>query len=242
MRARDVKLNNEKDVRYKNEKDVKLRRRIERYVKLKRGKEKKAKLTEKRERERCEAEERNEGAEALLELDRAETCCDSSTVTQQTLDEITQLREENEHLLKENSTLKEENAAMYKEIATLKKGMITLEALMVDNGKVKYYTGLPSFEVLKAIFDFVQPCVNNYSRTTLPLLNQFLMVLVRLRINMDVQQLAYHFGIHSSNISCTFRKWINVVYERLKPPIKWPEREQLCLTMPMVFREKFRNA
>ena len=99
---------------------------------------------------------------------------------------------------------------MYKVLATLKKGMITPEPLMVDNGKVKYYTGLPSFEVLQAIFDFVQPCVNNYSRTTSSPLNQFLMVLVQLRINMDVQQLAYHFGIHSSNISRTFQKWINV--------------------------------
>ena len=86
----------------------------------------------------CEAEERNEGAEALLELSRAVTCCDSSTVTQQTWDEITNLREENGHLLKENCTLNEENAAVYKEIATPKKGMTTSEALMVDNGKVKF--------------------------------------------------------------------------------------------------------
>ena len=55
--------------------------------------------------------------------------------------------------------MKEKNAAMYKEIAILKKGMITPEALMVDNGKIKYYTGLPFFEVLKA--SFVQPCINN---------------------------------------------------------------------------------
>ena len=75
----------------------------------------------------------------------------------------------------------------------------------------------------------------------LPLLNQFLMVLVRLHINMDVQQLAYHFGIHSSNISRKFRKWIDVMYERLKPLIKWPEQEQLYMTMPMGFREKFRK-
>ena len=99
--------------------------------------------------------------------------------------------------------------------------------------------GLPSFLILKAIFDFVSSCVNSYSRTALPLFNQFLMVLVRLRTDMDTQDLAYHFGINPSNVSRTFQKWIHVMYERLKLLVKWPEREQLYRTMPMVFRGNF---
>ena len=99
----------------------------------------------------------------------------------------------------------------------LRKAVISPESLINDDVKVRYYTGLHSNKVLKAIYDFISPCIDSYSRTTLPLFNQFLMVLVRLWLNMEVQQLLYHFGIHSSNISRTFRKWINVMYERLKP-------------------------
>ena len=75
----------------------------------------------------------------------------------------------------------------------------------------------------------------------MPLFDQFLMVLVRLRINLEVQHLAYHFRIHSSNVSRTFRKWIDVLYDKLKPLIKWPEREQLYKTMSRVFKKKFKN-
>ena len=61
------------------------------------------KLTGEREREekKCQVEVRNEVAEALLGLSKAEICCDFFTVTQQTLDEVTHLREENEDLLME---------------------------------------------------------------------------------------------------------------------------------------------
>ena len=54
---------------------------------------------------------------------------------------------------------------------------------------------------------------------------------------MDIEHLSYHFGIHASNVSRTFRKWINVLYERLRVLIKWPEREELYKTMPIEFKK-----
>jgi hypothetical protein len=75
---------------------------------------------------------------------------------------------------------------------------------------------------------FVYPCVKNYSCRLLPLFDQFLMVLVRLRLNMDIEHLSYHFQLHISTVSRTLRKWITVLYEL----VKWPEREQLYKTMP----------
>ena len=134
-----------------------------------------------REHKRYEVDERNLAADALLELSMVKMCCDSSTMTQVTMDELTQsetetinLREENDHLQSENVRLKEENAVICREITILKKAMITPETLMEDNAKVKYYTGLLSYSIFKAIFDFVSPCITNYSRTTLPPFNQFL--------------------------------------------------------------------
>ena len=81
------------------------------------------------------------------------------------------------------------------------KKTIDYVVLMNDDAKVKYYTGLPSYKLLKAIFDYISPCIDRHSRTSLSLFNQFLMVLVRLRVNTEVQHLSYHFRIHSSNIS-----------------------------------------
>ena len=122
---------------------------------------------------------------------------------------------EKECLKQENDTLKVTNALLCAQIQVLGRAVITPESLMDDDSKVKYYTGLPSFNVLKATFDFVSPCVGTYSRTALPLFDQFLLVLDRLRLNIEVQHLSYHFGIHLSNISRTFTKWIDVMYADL---------------------------
>lgn len=54
---------------------------------------------------------------------------------------------------------------------------------------------------------------------------------------MDIEHFSYHFGIHASNVSHTLKKWINVLYERLRALVKWPEREQLYRTMPTEFKK-----
>ncbi len=202
-------------------------------------------------RERCENDDSviRGAAESLLELSReagTTKTCSISTMTELTVEGITHLEESTsvcntvtmDRLIKENALLKETNAALREDISTLTKAVVTPKSLMGDDAKVKY-TGLPSYKVLKSIFDLLSPCISTHSRTALPLFNQFLMVLVRLRLNMEVQYLAYHFGIHTSNISRTFRKWVNVMYERLKPLFNWPGREELYRTMPMEFKRKF---
>ena len=84
---------------------------------------------------------------------------------------------EKECLKQENDTLKVTNALLCAQIQVLGRAVITPKSLMDDDSKVKYYTGLPSFNVLKATFDFVSPCVGTYSRMALPLFDQFLLVL-----------------------------------------------------------------
>ena len=96
-----------------------------------------------------------------------------------------------------------------------------------DDSKVKFFTGLPSFQILMTLFDFITMSVACSARSSLPLLQQFIMTLMKLRLNVENQHLAYLFGVHQSTVSQNFRKWIYVMYERLKPLVIWPEREQL---------------
>ena len=108
--------------------------------------------------------------------------------------------------------------------------------------KVKYFTGLPSIATIMALFNFIAPHIGDstHSQCTLPLFQQFVMVLMKLRLNLGDQYLAYRFGVHNSTISRYFKKWINVMYVRLKPLIKWPERGELLKSMPVVFRKNFK--
>ena len=107
-----------------------------------------------------------------------------------------------------------ENAHLIEENTMLSKAMINRESLMNDDVKVKYYTGLLLYKTIN-FYDFVYPSFKHYPQIALSLFSQFLMVLVRLRITMEVQHLSYHFGIYSSNTLLTFQKWIDVLYEPL---------------------------
>ena len=70
---------------------------------------------------------------------------------------------------------------------------------------------------------------------------QFVMVLMKLCLNLGDQDLAYRFGIHQSTVSCYFNKWLDVLHQKLSIFVCWPERDQLMKTMLMKFRKNFRK-
>jgi len=103
---------------------------------------------------------------------------------------------------------------------------------LVDDVKAKYYTGLPSNELLKTVFSFVTiglpECFKNGPCSVF---QQFVMVLMKLRLNLGCQDLGYQFGVHYSTVSRYFDKWLDVLYNRLC------QRE----TMQQEFRKNFRK-
>ena len=109
-----------------------------------------------------------------------------------------------------------------------------------DNGKVSFYTGLPTYEVLEATFNHVAPHVKRRTQS-LSLFQEMVMVLMKLRLNVPHQDLAYRFGVSMSTVSRTFAHWLVIMDVRLSPLIRWPEREELWKTMPQCFKFSFGN-
>ena len=157
------------------------------------------------------------------------------TVEQPTVSVMTDVTMESiSRLESECITLREENQKLNIELQGLK----TPDNFLDSPSKVCYFTGLPSIAVLRAVFDFVSPCVST-SRSSLPPFQQFVIVLMKLRLNVDNELLSSIFHVHASTVSRYFKKWIDVMFERMKPLVMWPDREQLHKTMPMEFRKKF---
>ena len=65
------------------------------------------------------------------------------------------------------------------------------------------------------------------------------MVLIKLRLNVPLQDLAYRFVMSVTIVSKIFSYWTVVMDVRLKFMISWPEREKLWQTMPMCFQYAF---
>ncbi len=79
-------------------------------------------------------------------------------------------------------------------------------------GVIKFYTGLPSYSRLKVLFEYVSSGIMESKCSALSLFQQFLVVLMKLRLNVPDQDIAYRFGVSQSVISKNFKKWINVMY------------------------------
>ena len=120
--------------------------------------------------------------------------------------------------------------------------VVSRESLRNDDIKVQYYTGLPSYEILEIVFEFVTVGLpDSFATSSCSVFNQFLMVLMRLRLNAGIQDLGYRFDVHPSTVCRYFSKWLDVLYTKLHVFINWPDRDNLLKTIPMVFRKAFRS-
>ena len=117
----------------------------------------------------------------------------------------------------------------------------TKEWFEENDEKVNFYTRLPGFYILSVIFEFTSSKVTHSSNSRLTQFQEFIMTLIRFRLNLTLQDLAYRFGISVSTTSAIILKWIDILFVRLSPLIKWPTREELIETTPMSFRQHFRT-
>ena len=109
---------------------------------------------------------------------------------------------------------------------------LTLNNLEGKDDKVKYLTGL-SYFVVSYILPFLP---HKKSMTSFQML---LMTLMRLRLNMPEQFLAYEFSVSQTTVSRIFSNVIDVLYTRTTPFVFWPEREELLKIMPLQFWKHF---
>ena len=131
------------------------------------------------------------------------------------------------------------------EVRVVRESVLIREFLGSGSSKVpdliKFYTGLPSYPRLMVVYDYVSSSLVKNASSALPLFQQFLISLMKLRLNISDQDIAYLFGISQSAVSKNLRKWVNIMYIYLKPFIVWPGHEEVMKTMPEVFKREFKR-
>ena len=134
---------------------------------------------------------------------------------------------------------------------------------MKTNSSIRFYTGFPSFDVPVATFRALQPTAQNmYSwsqmqhlrnkgignveglRKTmqgckLSLVDQFYLVLQKLRVGTLNKALADAFNISQTTVSRGFISWINFLYFMLESTCIWPSREKIQKNMPTCFKSMY---
>lgn len=123
--------------------------------------------------------------------------------------------------------------------------IIIKDQLQENENMVPYCTGLPNFETLTLVFDLAQKVMPNskeHGNRKLNNFDEFLLVIIKFRLNLQNRDLGYRFKIFKSSVTQISYKWLNILYYALKFLIRWPSLEELRATIPECFREKYSNA
>ena len=81
-----------------------------------------------------------------------------------------------------------------------------------SDAKVRFCTGLPSYEVLMVVFEHVSSHVSRQTQN-LSRFQEFVMVLIKLRLNVPLQDLAYRFVVSVTTVSRIFSYWMVVIHD-----------------------------
>jgi hypothetical protein len=89
------------------------------------------------------------------------------------------------------------------------------EAFTGKNDKVLYYTGLPTFEILKSLFSYLESYIP--VKKSIRKFKMLILTLMRLRLNVTALFLSYEFKISVATVSRVITDVIDVMYIRMKP-------------------------
>lgn len=134
--------------------------------------------------------------------------------------------------------------------------LLTAEDLKGDDLKTRFYTGFVNFGTFMVIFNSLSLITGklNYwngkdslkekeylendvkqkpgPQRKMRLLDEFLLVFMRLRLGLLEQDLAQRFCVSVSTVSRVLITWYNVLAANLKHLIVWPSKEVIATNMP----------
>ena len=122
-----------------------------------------------------------------------------------------------------------------------------------NNNDILFYTGFPNYATLIACYNYLGPAVNHLvywgskegqsnahgrNRLLSPL-EEYFMVLVRLRLGLFERDLADRFEVSVATVSRICRTWITFLYLRFKEIPLWPSRQLVNAYMPKSFQDLY---
>jgi len=117
------------------------------------------------------------------------------------------------------------------------------EKLKDDDERTHFYTGLPSYALFDSLCTLLSSVFKNPSvNHGLTCQDQFLLVLMKLRLGDPNKHLAYTFGITPGRVSQLFHEWIDVMSRELQSLIVWPDRQMIRKHLPESFKPMYAKA
>ena len=94
---------------------------------------------------------------------------------------------------------------------------------------------LDSMDIDTAIFSLLKPGPNR----KLSLEQEFLMVMMKLHLNLLVEDIAFRFHVSPGKVSQIFISWIKLMDKELSCLVTRPSHGKICSTLPVCFRQLY---
>eukprot|EP00794_Sanderia_malayensis_P002548 gene2548-biopygen2091 len=153
-------------------------------------------------------------------------------------------------------------AQLNADLSVAKKALFSNGKLQNDDSAVKFYTGFPNYSSLLSVFEYLEPKFESISywrgpksqqaseqkaekqdgdkkrgrKRVLPNFEAFILVLMRLKVGLFLNDLGDRFGISASHASRVFTTWINFLYHELPLLFPFPSKELVQKLMPDEFK------
>ncbi|XP_068227131.1 uncharacterized protein [Palaemon carinicauda] len=102
--------------------------------------------------------------------------------------------------------------------------------------KVKYLTGLSSFDMLKVLSEYISPFQREQGK--LSKFQQLMITLIKIKLNLPMPFLGILFNISLTTISRAFRFTIDLLFRKIVPLLVfWPSRDDLRFLIPPYFED-----
>ena len=174
---------------------------------------------------------------------------------------VEMLRAEVDLLKSENEVLKSRCLAtedMEAKLNDAERHVFSIHRVKNNQKLLSFYTGFSSFLMFMACFNFlhdsakvVRTCMGSRtapddamqhgskpgSKPKLELMEQFFLVLVRLRLGLKEVDLADRFKVHPSTVSRTVTTWVNLMYHKFRQLPSWLSRRRIDKLMPPAFKQ-----
>lgn len=141
-------------------------------------------------------------------------------------------------------------------------GRFGLQRFETDPKSLQFYTGFSSYTLLLNVYHLLRPTADKMTRwsqiqrkrmgysqdintdisfrsESIPLIDQFFMFLVKIRLGLFQQDIACRFNVSQSTVSRIIITWANFLYFQLGSVPIWPTRDKVNKFMPDCFKELY---
>ena len=154
-------------------------------------------------------------------------------------------------LLPDEVDLKVVNQHLQQKVVELERTLLVVKPdrrwvsdITTNDGKIRFYTGLPSCAVFRSLLEYMQPKVEEVHRKTelgrkmkLTYAEQFLAVLMRLRLGLLTVDVAHRFEVSPATIPRLFTTWITILAAEKKVIFPWPSKQHIQAWTPSSFKK-----